>query len=244
MRDLLAQDAEGVHREGRLLYAGQLLVARPDALVGGPQHLEDPADLVDLGLTGEEGALVEQLCEHAPRGPQVDGGAVLVRPQQELRGAVPESDHQAGVGLQRGPVLARQPEVPDPEASAVREEQVGGLDVAVQDPVVVQVRQPAQQLDHERLDLAGQERLPHHLHQRLEVVLQEVHHQVDLVHVVAHHDLPHVHHVLVRGLEEGVDLPERGDGEPFLLLLHLQPLQRHCVPGTLLLGPVDHPERA
>ena len=69
------------------------------------------------------------------------------------------------------------------------EQQVGCLQIAVNDPVVMEMRHPAEQLDHQRLHLSRDKRVLHRLHQTLEVVFHVVHHDVDLVHVAAHHDL-------------------------------------------------------
>ena len=45
-------------------------------------------------------------------------------------------------------------------------------------------------------------------------------------------------------LQQRVYLPQGGDREALLLLLHLQPLQRHNLAGLLVTGPVHHTERA
>ena len=58
--------------------------------------------------------------------------------------------------------------------------------------------------------------IPHCLHQRFEIVLDEIHHDEDFVHVGADDDLPHVDHVFVLGDEQSVDLSEGSDGEAFL----------------------------
>ena len=79
-----------------------------------------------------------------------------IRTQQELRGAVPERDHIVGVRAQRRSVLARQPEVADLELALVAVQDVAGLEVAVQDPVLVQVVHPAEQLLHQALYLRQQ----------------------------------------------------------------------------------------
>ena len=76
---------------------------------------------------------------------------------EQLGGAVPQRDHVVGVGAQRGPVLARQAEVADLELAAVAVQDVAGLQVAVQHPVLVQVVHPAEQLQHQALHLRQQQ---------------------------------------------------------------------------------------
>jgi hypothetical protein len=58
-----------------------------------------------------------------------------------------------GCGCVGGPVEAGEAEVADLEDAPVVEQQVGGLEVAVDDPVAVHVLHPAQQLLHQALDL-------------------------------------------------------------------------------------------
>jgi hypothetical protein len=56
-------------------------------------------------------------------------GGIFADPEEELRRAVPERHDDRRVGLQRGPVLAREAEVADLEDAVVAEKQVRGLDV-------------------------------------------------------------------------------------------------------------------
>ena len=59
-----------------------------------------------------------------------------------------EGDDVVGVGAQGGPELASKAEVADLELSTVAVEDVAGLEVAVQHPVVMQVSDARKQLAH------------------------------------------------------------------------------------------------
>ena len=57
----------------------------------------DNVQLCHLLLSGEEWPLDKQLPEDAPAGPHVNGRAIALFSQQELRGAVPQRDDTVGV---------------------------------------------------------------------------------------------------------------------------------------------------
>lgn len=94
--------------------------------------------------------------------------------QQELGGAVPQRDDQLRELGRRGVTdVAGHAEICDLELAAVVQKEVGGLEIAVQDPVVVQISDTAGELEEECLDLGGEERLGHVFEDGFEVVFEE-----------------------------------------------------------------------
>lgn len=124
------------------------------------------------------------------------------------------------------------------------------------DPVVVTRGHGGQELHDERLDFGSEKGCRHVGEERLEVVLDEVHHDEDSIkrvslsvqpvamegqlhslgERVSYDHLAHPHNVLVRYGHERLDLPQTGDGEAVLLLVHLELLEGDDVPGRLAAG--------
>ena len=109
----------------------------------------------------QEGLFAEEFAEDAPDAPQVDFWAVFLRSQKQFWRAVPESDDELGEFRRRVAVVARHAEVGDFHLASVVHEQVGSLQVAVQDPIAVQVFDGGRELGEESLDLRGEEWFGH-----------------------------------------------------------------------------------
>ena len=62
-----------------------------------------------------------------------------------------------GVGPEGATILAGQPKVTDLEVPLVVVQDVGGLQVSVDDPIVMQVAHAGYELPHQRLDLCAAE---------------------------------------------------------------------------------------
>ena len=112
--------------------------------------------VVHLGLLAlEDGPQGEQLGEDAADGPEVDGGRVVVRAEDQLRRAVPYGHDHLVTAVQRGQRLvhaAGEAQIADLDAAAVGDHDVGRLQVAVQHPARVQVVAAVEQLEQQRLD--------------------------------------------------------------------------------------------
>ena len=120
-----------------------------------PEHLDDPRDLVVLGRAGEQGQAEEQLNHDAPQRPHVDGGGVGQAEQDLGRPVEPGLD----IGVDGLALVARGPEIDDLDDGAleVLEEDVLGLQVAVDEPRLVQQGQAIQQLLCKDPDQGGAE---------------------------------------------------------------------------------------
>jgi hypothetical protein len=136
----------------------------------------------DLGLPGHDWLPGEQLGEDATGAPEVHGDAVLGGAEQELRRSVPERDHAAGHGLRLpGVEEGGEAEVGDPERAVVADEEVGSLDVPVEDSPGVAVAQALEDLGHEAFDLRLRESLSRERGEAGEVVLHVLEDEVEAV---------------------------------------------------------------
>ncbi len=76
----------------RYLEVGQVAHAGPHLLVGSAEIAEDAEQLVDFAVAREKRAAVDHFCEYAADGPDVDGRGVVLGSEQNLGGAVPQSN--------------------------------------------------------------------------------------------------------------------------------------------------------
>lgn len=135
--------------------------------------------MVDFVAALEEGLAGEEFPEDAADAPGVDRGGVAGRAEEELGRAVPEGDDELGEFGGRVADVAGHAEVGDLELAAVVEEEIGGLEVAVEDPVVVEVGDARGELEEEGFDFGGEEGLGHVFEDGLEVVFDEFENEED-----------------------------------------------------------------
>ena len=126
---------------------------RPVGFGRSAENAEDLEDLVDLGVTREEGLAGSHLGEDAPNGPHVDTGRVLATTKQNFGRAVPESNYFVGVSAERNTEGASQTEIGQLQVALLVNEQVLRLEVTVQDAVGVAVARALEELKGEFLDL-------------------------------------------------------------------------------------------
>ena len=113
-----------------LLSERELLVVGPNLLAGSAEQLEYLVQLVLLALAAEQRRHVDEFSKDAADRPDVDVRRVLLLPEQELGGSVPECDDNGRVVLQGRPVLSRQAEVSHLQDAAVAQEDVGRLEIS------------------------------------------------------------------------------------------------------------------
>jgi hypothetical protein len=134
---------------------------------------------VHVVAAGEERAAVDELHEDAADGPDVDGRRVVGGVEQQLGRAVPPRHHVLRHHVAVGG-RARQPEVADLEVAVGAEQQVAGLEVAVDHAGGVDVLEPAQDLVQEVLAVLLRQLLPG-ADDLVEVRLHELHADVHVV---------------------------------------------------------------
>ena len=136
LRQNQPQILRGVDVEIRLIL-WKLADAGPGPLRRGAHETEDFLELVFVGGAGEERAARVHFRHDAAGRPDVDAGVVGARAEQDVRRAVPERDHFVAERVDGDAERSCQPEIGKLELPFVVDEQVLGLQVAVQDAVFV-----------------------------------------------------------------------------------------------------------
>ena len=135
--------------------------------------------LIHFVLPLKQRLLGEQLTKDTTQTPHIHRSAVLVRSEQQLRRSIPQRDDQLRELRRRIPIVSGHAEIRNLDLSAVVHEDVRGLQVAMQDPIAVEVVHRGGELEQQGLGLGGEECFEHVLLQRLEVVFEEVHDKED-----------------------------------------------------------------
>ncbi|PMB67938.1 hypothetical protein BM221_006113 [Beauveria bassiana] len=148
---VLAVDGElGGHRVlGELADAGPVVVGR------GANGLADEADLVELVGAGHVGRAQDELGKDGADGPDVDGARVVLGAKEQLGRAVPARDDVGRHVLVRVGEAARKAEIGKLDLAVGGNEQIVGLDVAVQHKGLVAEPHGAGQHAHPGLDVGG-----------------------------------------------------------------------------------------
>lgn len=127
------------------------------------QQLGDQLQLLHRALRLEQDAPAEQFAENAAHRPHIDGGRIVARAHQNLGRPIVLGDHLLCHVLRLIRLLdARQSEVADFQHAIAVDEQIAGLDVAMQDACRVQILEAAQDLVQKHLDVVGGEMLRRH----------------------------------------------------------------------------------
>ena len=198
-------------------YAGTLLeghVVRqgkgvgPGLSRGGPAHLEYLGELAEVRVPLEEGDTEEELGRYAADGPDVYSGSVSARPEEELRRPVPPRDDLVGEGAVWATEGLGQTKVCDLEGPFAVEEEVVGLEVAVEYPVRVEVLQPLEGHEGVGLAVGGGEEDGGVLDDDLQVRVHVVEYETDVGLVAM--DVQQSDDVGVVQLLKELDFPERG----------------------------------
>ena len=151
LRQEHAQVLRGVDVEITLVFR-ELGDSRPGALGGGAHDAEDLLQLVFVGGSREEGPSRVHLRHDAARGPDVDTGVVGAGAEEDVRGAVPQRDDLVGEGVDGDAERAGQTKIREFQLALDVDEEVLGLEVAVQDAVFVAEGDALEELVHEGFD--------------------------------------------------------------------------------------------
>lgn len=129
--------------------------AGPVVFCRSADGLADHLDLVELVVAGHVRRAKDELCEDSADGPNVDGAAVVSGAEEQLRRAVPTGDDvgsHVAMGVGEAP---RETEIGKLDLAVGGDEQVVGLDIAVQDEVLVAEPHGAGEHAHPGLDVCG-----------------------------------------------------------------------------------------
>mmetsp|Transcript_124915 Transcript_124915/g.303364 ORF Transcript_124915/g.303364 Transcript_124915/m.303364 type:complete len:290 (-) Transcript_124915:69-938(-) len=236
MRDQLLQRRGDELGEPEVHLRRQLEAFRPRLCRRVAHNAADLVDLVGLRRAREERPQREQLSHYATAGKGIDGRVVHSGAQQHLGCAVPARRHVVRVGRPRAD-LARKAEVSDLARVALAQH-VLGLDITVEEPVLVHEGQALEDLEHDVADLRLREVLLACLHQLVQVLLHVLEHEEELV-ILTDHFLE-LDNVGVVELLEALDLAQLHALFPRVeLLLHL--LDGHHLPRGAVDGLEDGP---
>lgn len=161
----------------------QLQCVGPVLAGGGTQHLENLEDLIDLGIAHKQRSPLHHLGKDAASGPKVNTESVGLLTEQNFGAAVPESNDFMGVGLDGESKSAGKTKVSQLDVLAHSvDEKVLGLEVAMEDSVLVEVDEGLENLVEEALGLLAREGLTAlGAHVFLEIKLKVFKYQVELV---------------------------------------------------------------
>lgn len=119
----------------------------------------------------------QQLRKDASHRPQINLVGVVALPHQQFGCAVPQRHHLVGVlGVGQDAHRASQPKVRDAHLTLVVQQQIRGLEVAVNDAILVQVLHTLQDLLEDALQLRQVERVLHAMKTR-KIVIHVIKHQ-------------------------------------------------------------------
>ncbi len=149
-----------------------------DFLLGGAEDVVDPMDLVEFVLAREEGLFGDEFEEDAAEAPDVHFFVVVAVSHEALGGAVPAGGDVVGVG--GGGVFALAgAEVCEFDEVAL-DEDVFGLDVAVEDALAVHELDGPQHLEHVELYLLEGQRALLALQALVQIHVHQLEHQRQL----------------------------------------------------------------
>lgn len=126
--------------------------AGPRTLAGGAHEAEDFLELVFVGGAREKGPAGVHFGHDAAGGPDVDAGVVGARTEQDIGSAIPEGDDFVGEGVDGDAKGSRKTEIGELELTFVVDEKILGLEVAMQDAVLVAKGDALEELVHEGFD--------------------------------------------------------------------------------------------
>lgn len=231
-------------RRAQQLEPGHLDNVRPIRSRRRAQDVVDLVELVDLpAVTGEDGVLGEDLDEHARGAPYVDRRAVLSLAEQQLRRSIPDGDHT--VGVVQLSILAKEAskaKIGELELAFVADQDVGCLDVTVEDSATMQVVQSLEQLSRQVL-LVRRVQLERRMVEKAGEIVRDVFKDHEAV-IPLDHDLEEPDNVRVPQRLQKFDLSDGGDGEPVSFALHPDLLEGNHLLGVDVDGLEDLAVRA
>lgn len=167
--------------------------ARPRLLGRRAHDVEDAVQLVGVGRAGKQRASRVHFRNDAPGRPDVNGRIVRPAAQQHVGRPVPQRHNLVGKGVDRNAHCPGQAKVPELQDALLVDEEILGLQVPVQNAVLVAVGDATQHLirkplDHGRLEAEALPgfgplaRLPFLIHVLFQIVIHVIkdHHQLVL----------------------------------------------------------------
>ena len=200
---------------GELGDAGPIVVGR------GANVVAYELDLVELRVPGEIRGAHDELSKDGADGPDVDGARVVLGAKEELGGPVPAGDDVGGHDLVGVGEAAGETEIGKLDLAVGGDEQVVGLDIAVEDEALVAEPDGPGQHAHPGLDVGG-------------AVADDVGVSDEHLEVAEGEELEHEVEVLVLGGEDGEERDDVGVLQLLEVLQFADGVRGHTL-GVLLL---------
>jgi hypothetical protein len=216
----------------------ELADTRPETVhVGGStEEFEDLEELTDFGVTTEEDLAASEFSHDATDRPQINSGAVVLLTKEDFRGAVPEGDDFVSVGVHGDLEGASKAEVSDLEGVVVLEEDVGRLQIAVNDAVTVTEVEAFEELGHEDLESATNEGLGA-VESLLEILVNVFEDEEELGTVAD--DVEEIDDIAVVNFLEDRDLTESSLGDTFVTAVEAHLLEGNDLASLTINGTID-----
>ncbi|KAI6766205.1 hypothetical protein HG530_007275 [Fusarium avenaceum] len=129
--------------------------ARPVVVGRSADKLADKTDLVEIGVAGEVGRTHNKLGKNGADRPDINGTAVMLRVEEQLRGSVPAGDDARGHELVRIGEAARKTKISKLDLAVIGDQQVVRLDITMENKVLVTEPNGAGEHAHPCLDVCG-----------------------------------------------------------------------------------------
>ena len=109
---------------------GRLILAQLHLGVGHVSHLlEDLKNLINLRVPLKQRLPRTHLREYTPHTPHIDSSTILLPPQQDLRGTIPQRDDLMRVTPQRHPERPCEPKVRELQVPLLINQKILGLEI-------------------------------------------------------------------------------------------------------------------
>ena len=130
----------GVLLTGKISQIREILrAAWPHNFIGIPESFENPVHLINFSFTRQQRSPQQQFRQNASNTPHINRRIINFRPEQQFRCPVPQRHYNWGELFGTWTESTRQAEIGNLDNAAVAQKEVAGFEVAVDDPVAVEV---------------------------------------------------------------------------------------------------------
>lgn len=190
-RHLIANGLRLVDLLFALREEGQLLYARPLLLGGRASDLENLLQLFLLVVASEKRLVVDDLRKNATNRPNIDRSAVVLAAHKYVGSAVPQRHDFVSKVLYRDSESSGQTEIRKLKDTLPVDQQVLGLQISVENLMLMALADTCKQLPHEDLDLEGFELVRRGINEFLQILVEVFEHQRQLLVSMEHVDQAH-----------------------------------------------------
>ena len=210
----------------------------PNVLSGSSELPEDLEELVNFGISGEEGSLRDHLDENCANGPNIDGRGICLGAEENLRRPVPEGNNLVGEGSDGRAEGTCKAKVGQLEAPITGHQQVLGLQVTVHHSTGMAESEPAKALEEVALHQQRAQHSIHVLHVFFQVPIQKLENQVQLA--IRLDTILKLNNIVVAKLPQKGNLPQGSGRNSLILNFQANALQSYNLIGCFITGLVHN----